>query len=769
MSTSLINKQQFIPSRLSNLAVWLDSADPSTIIQSGGYVTQWNDKSQNQNNFLTGITPTLNPATLSVSYDNSGVFFPPNNYAKSSNLPSFAQSKTIIAVYRCSDLGSSMNIGLGTPITGDLFGICQTGGNTLYSPYLTPPGSLTFTINSNYAGINYSFASYDASKYTVTGNFRFDDNTLKAVTLDNTVSDTAIVIGISSGMYTSSNFTLYELIATSNAISASDRQEVEGYLATKWGLQSQLPLDHPYYNFLPSGQQWVTATLPYNISGLASWLDMTLPIQSLTTIYDIASSTTPTLYNASTYNLELSTLQGYNALTINPYSPSNIPLFRNIPAPSSGSILFVYTQNGQTVAGQGIVGWGANDNTSNVPYGPILAYADSPGQLFAKNGGTNQSFNGGPSYNVSSGVPTLVFFGWDTSNFYISVNGNQQIVTTYAEIGKGNMFCIGYAGNNGTIPSMTIGELLLYTQYLEQSERQILEGYLSWKWGIVKNLSQSHPFKIQAPINATQKEQFPLDIPSQFESLTTWLDAADTSTIQLDYSNVMMSWSDKSSSVDIFSNNTSNNVTYSITDTLKLPGVFFSSTGSMIGTINPPYYGVRLGSCFLVATSGSRGVQVMRGALATGSYFTSINGNSFGFFAYGSNTFAPYQGYNSSNQNRFLTTTGRTSVLFARFDASDTKLPAIGDGSIDFINPKNYGNNSEEWIPTLPDNTPWVLGYTQGIATEQSFFLHEFIFLSEYVTDTKRQLIEGYLAWKWGLQSQLPPDHPYVNARPQSM
>jgi hypothetical protein len=32
--------------------------------------------------------------------------------------------------------------------------------------------------------------------------------------------------------------------------------------------------------------------------------------------------------------------------------------------------------------------------------------------------------------------------------------------------------------------------------------------------------------------------------------------------------------------------------------------------------------------------------------------------------------------------------------------------------------------------------------------------------------DTTRQLIEGYLAWKWGLQGDLPAGHPYENAAP---
>jgi hypothetical protein len=29
-----------------------------------------------------------------------------------------------------------------------------------------------------------------------------------------------------------------------------------------------------------------------------------------------------------------------------------------------------------------------------------------------------------------------------------------------------------------------------------------------------------------------------------------------------------------------------------------------------------------------------------------------------------------------------------------------------------------------------------------------------------------RQKMEGYLAWKWNLQSNLPSNHPYKNAKP---
>jgi hypothetical protein len=38
--------------------------------------------------------------------------------------------------------------------------------------------------------------------------------------------------------------------------------------------------------------------------------------------------------------------------------------------------------------------------------------------------------------------------------------------------------------------------------------------------------------------------------------------------------------------------------------------------------------------------------------------------------------------------------------------------------------------------------------------------------LNTVASTTNRQLIEGYLAHKWGLTSSLPNDHPYKNIAP---
>ena len=42
----------------------------------------------------------------------------------------------------------------------------------------------------------------------------------------------------------------------------------------------------------------------------------------------------------------------------------------------------------------------------------------------------------------------------------------------------------------------------------------------------------------------------------------------------------------------------------------------------------------------------------------------------------------------------------------------------------------------------------------------------EFLYLNAVPSTANRQLIEGYLAWKWGIQASLPADHPYKNNPP---
>ena len=48
----------------------------------------------------------------------------------------------------------------------------------------------------------------------------------------------------------------------------------------------------------------------------------------------------------------------------------------------------------------------------------------------------------------------------------------------------------------------------------------------------------------------------------------------------------------------------------------------------------------------------------------------------------------------------------------------------------------------------------------------QQHDMYELLQYDGEITVTQRQQIEGYLAWKWGLQSTLPAGHPFKTAAP---
>jgi hypothetical protein len=59
---------------------------------------------------------------------------------------------------------------------------------------------------------------------------------------------------------------------------------------------------------------------------------------------------------------------------------------------------------------------------------------------------------------------------------------------------------IGACGNN-IIPLVGyIAEVIIIPSIASNSTRQILEGYLAWKWGLQNNLSQDHPFLNRPPL-----------------------------------------------------------------------------------------------------------------------------------------------------------------------------------------------------------------------------------------------------------------------------
>jgi hypothetical protein len=62
--------------------------------------------------------------------------------------------------------------------------------------------------------------------------------------------------------------------------------------------------------------------------------------------------------------------------------------------------------------------------------------------------------------------------------------------------------------------------------------------------------------------------------------------------------------------------------------------------------------------------------------------------------------------------------------------------------------------------------------YNLGIAVNNNGgrvwggYLHEVLIFNSALSVANRQIVEGYLAWKWGLQASLVAGHPYLSQAP---
>lgn len=234
-------------------ALWLDANDATTLTLVSGAVSQWNDKSGRGYN-LSQATASQRPAYSSTGYNSA---MPVVTFDGSNDILSASNGQTGIS-------NISMFIAMRyVSATGEdlIFGFGQ-GGNT--SRYLYTSGSTQgFAAFSN--DVPSSSISIDAG-----GNFHLfevvqdgtsvylwrdgvADTTLpRPINTPGTISSESIALGgypISGSYY--GNIAVLEAIAFYEAVSTATRQNVEGYLAWKWGLASSLPSSHPYKLFAP--------------------------------------------------------------------------------------------------------------------------------------------------------------------------------------------------------------------------------------------------------------------------------------------------------------------------------------------------------------------------------------------------------------------------------------------------------------------------------------------------------------------------------------
>jgi hypothetical protein len=243
----------FIPSDVAGLTAWWDASATSTLTLSGSQVSSWASRvgsatwnqatsanrpswSATGRNGLPALTTAGSPRNMTYT-NNAGVFPTGTN-----------TSHTIL-------LG---HLGAGGGVFRGILNWANTTGTGRYFGH-NNSANVTFTAASaatdNFSNIGWSnvdriqsvLVTGTASTMHIDGGATTFTRTATYNTAVNTTAN--LFSSVANSFYWIGS--IQDITTFNQALSTSDRQRVEGYLAAKWGLRAQLPSDHPYKSTTP--------------------------------------------------------------------------------------------------------------------------------------------------------------------------------------------------------------------------------------------------------------------------------------------------------------------------------------------------------------------------------------------------------------------------------------------------------------------------------------------------------------------------------------
>ena len=272
----------------------------------------------------------------------------------------------------------------------------------------------------------------------------------------------------------------------------------------------------------------------------------------------------------------------------------------------------------------------------------------------------------------------------------------------------------------------------------------------------------------------------PAYLPATTNAL--WLDASDATTIQLSSSLYVTNLLDKSGN-----NRTFAQTVASIQPAITAGGLnglsVLSFTNSYLTSTNPAstwkflHDGTKV-SMFSVVKTWTNGVQTNVGAFglwgtvqssaATGSYVIVDDRRSQGrtnniiHVAFGGTAQASITHISSNNawgpgQYRLL------SIASDPGNSTGTNRSIIRTYGTTIAQANTLTSAPKTGNPVFTLDIGTVGG---GHASRLVGAFAEIVFLAGTIADADRQQMEGYLAWKWGMQTNLPASHPYKTAAP---
>ena len=502
----------FDPRSISGCGLWLDGADSDAMVfSSGSNLSQWKDKSGNGLNTIA-LAGTGSP----VYVPGSGVQFASNIFQlPNGSITVGSNNFSIFSVFRPTDLTNYPNVyyaGVGgtNPDTAHGLIIYPNGNveNGFTTDFMGQPGAGTIVASNTYM----TSSVYDGKR-----TLWLDGTVIVPATAPTYVKNTtnsSNYVGGATPVSTSWFIgTIAELIVYPRAVTTTERQTIEGYLANKWGLVVQ-PISSPT-----------------SISGLALWLDgadrsttsMTLSNLSVTTWKD-KSGNGRNMTSAANYPLITSNGVQFNGTTQAPLS--------NAAGFSATTGVSAYVVFNPTTAATRM-------RMFFYMYTGIYPECSMDTTFISISNAVSTNYVGPLTYGTGSNIlysattysgPTLVY----------GINGVESSTwTSVGAPGAASAIKFSVGGETGVLFAGTIQEVLLYDAFLTTAQRKSIEKYLTNKWSAsnLTSLATANPYSTLRPFN---RAFTPLDIPA----CSVWLDAADGST--MNSTTTVTQWNDKS-------------------------------------------------------------------------------------------------------------------------------------------------------------------------------------------------------------------------------
>jgi hypothetical protein len=497
-----LNSATDAANEFTGITLWLDAADSSTIVASGGDVTTWANKMDatvkmhgdthkpSTGGSINGVNAlefdgvvNSGPWEGIVARKNTSTSWSP---ATANGAAGTYDDGALVMLMRVNGNGQNTN-GIGLGHGGHFYG---WGNTSIYWDIGAPSGSsAAYRLSTNLSGTKITILEYSKSNNgrTIWQNGASASTTSGALnSLNASVLKFPSYSAWGTGRYY--DITLGEMLYIRGTMSTTVREKIEGYLAHKWGVS--LPATHtwatgsPYLNEssgadislhwgssdggTDTGAWENTVSIGKKTPKLGIWLDAS----------DL--STAGSTWSDKSGNANHATKNGSPILVTNAANGHGVMRYSGA---DSDYHSFTQMTDIRTVF------WVIKAIGSDQ-----FLLGDNSGNIYHFHNNASYFWNGSHvSANIVNGTTRLngsAITG--TSTAYPSSFGIISLKTT------GNVTANNFSRDrtqSGRNWNGDLGELIIFNTALDDSEIQKVEGYLAHKWGLTRTLPASHPYK----------------------------------------------------------------------------------------------------------------------------------------------------------------------------------------------------------------------------------------------------------------------------------